>query len=82
MAVRGSTDASGTFHVQEVCYPGMPDQVPRPVLEVSVLNSLSMPFHLKGLCNGARSQVYDQGECVLFNSHLFFFQERNSGDVK
>jgi len=35
VAVRGATDASGIFFVQEMCYPGMPDQVPRPVIEVS-----------------------------------------------
>ena len=34
VAVRGATDASGTFHVQQMCYPGMPDQLPKPVIEV------------------------------------------------
>lgn len=34
VAVKGATDATGTFHVQQMCYPGLPDQVPRPVIEV------------------------------------------------
>mmetsp|Transcript_5461 Transcript_5461/g.14757 ORF Transcript_5461/g.14757 Transcript_5461/m.14757 type:complete len:460 (-) Transcript_5461:556-1935(-) len=33
VAVRGATDASGSFFVSDMCYPGMPDQVPRPLIE-------------------------------------------------